>query len=178
MADIGTHIHLQVQSILSKTLDSDWIPVDKYLAEHQIPYQYKIDSRNRYETLIEIDSPPVRFACDGIIRINGKLYLLEIKTCDLKSLESLEGIKPHHIDQIRCYSSLLGISNVLVLYVDRQTGASKCFEHSFSEIECRIVTEKMFNILSMARDNLAPPKLPTGDYMCTNCPYKEKCKEW
>ncbi len=179
MADIGTHVHEKVQSDISEKLGADWIPVEKYLKERQIPYKYSIDtSRSRYETFIQIESPPVRFACDGIIRLKGIIYLLEIKTCDFKSMENLDGIKPVHMDQIRGYSALLDIPNVLVLYVDRSNGTSKCFEHCFTKIEHKLVIDSMFKIMNMADQNIAPKKLQSGDYMCSNCPYQTKCKEW
>ena len=179
MADIGTHIHEDVQRTLSKRLGDNWIPAWRYLKDHPIPYKCSLDAnRSRYETFITITSPPVRFACDGIIRLGDTIYLLEIKTCDLKSMDSLEDVKPVHMDQIRGYSALLGIPNVLVLYVDRQNGTSKCFEHCFTAADHKSVIDKMFKIMDMAESNLAPDRLPSGDYMCSNCPYQNKCKEW
>ena len=177
MAEIGTSVHKRVQRTLVNALGDDWIPVDKYLRMNPIKFPYRIDGNNEeYETFISIDSPPVRFACDGIIRICGKLYLLEIKSCD--RIQSLEKPKDSHIDQVQCYSALLGLHNVLMLYVDRQTGDTKCFEVKVTDDEQGGVIEKMYYTMDMVEKNIAPEKLSVGAYMCSNCPYQVKCKEW
>lgn len=181
MADVGTAIHKRVQRTLIRRLGDDWISVRRYLDQNPMKFEYILDepeSEDEYETLISIISPPVKFACDGIVRIDGKLYLLEIKTCDLKSIESLSKPKDSHMDQIRCYSSLLGLRGVLVLYVDRQLGTTKCFEVRFTDDEHKEVIDKMYRIMDMAERNLAPEKLSVGGYMCSNCAYQLKCKEW
>ena len=40
------------------------------------------------------------------------------------------------------------------------------------------VKQDMVYVMQMAEANIAPERLPIGDYMCSNCEYKLKCKEW
>ena len=177
MADIGTALHRRVQSALKNELGDDWIPVTKYIQSNPLKFPYRIDDKkDEYETFVSILDPPVKFACDGIVRVGGKLYLLEIKSCE--RIQSLSAPKDSHIDQIKCYSSLLGLHNVLMLYVDRQTGETKCFEVNLRDSDHSEVIGKMRYIMEMVEKNLAPEKLTVGDYMCSNCPYQVKCKEW
>lgn len=178
-AEVGTARHAAIQERMQSIYGNDWLDVEEYLATRvpKIPYEYTV-SKHGLETLVSITDPPVRFACDGLIRINGTVYLLEIKTADYKSWDSLTAPKDVHIDQIRCYCALLGIHNVLVLYEDRQHGELKCFEISFTDADLQSVMDKFKYIQRMADSNLAPARLDFSDYMCLNCEYRVKCAQW
>ena len=123
---------------------------------------------------------PVRFACDGIVKFHGKVYLLEIKSAEFSSLNDLVEPKAKHIDQVKAYSMLLHIPDILFLYIDRQYGELKCFEVNVPDYEQEWVKEKMQNVLDLVEANIAPEGLPVGDPDCTQnmCPYWKKCKEW
>jgi hypothetical protein len=178
-ASVGSARHEIIQNLLANKLGDDWIPIEQYLKEHPIPHDYELQPRGgTNETYVIFHDIPVKFACDGVIRIKGKLYLLEIKTCEATALEKLDAPKEVHIDQIRCYAALLGLCDVLVLYEERLNGTTKCFEVNFSGYELGTVIENMSGIMDMAEKYLAPERLPVGDYMCSNCPYQIKCKEW
>ena len=73
---------------------------------------------------------------------------------------------------------MLNIPHVLSLYIDRMYGRVKSFEFSVSASEMSIIKQDMAYVQQMAAANIAPERLPTGDYMCSNCEYKLKCKEW
>lgn len=176
-AEVGTARHVVIQTNLRDLLGVDWVDIEQFLTEHPIPYQYTL-TKNGLETLISISDPPIRFACDGIIRWNRKLYLLEIKTADYSSWESLTEPKSVHMDQIRCYSTLLGLPDVLVIYEDRQYGGMKCYEIHISDAESKAITDKFAYIQQMVEYNLAPSRLDYSDYACHNCEYQKKCKEW
>ena len=176
-ATVGTALHAHIQSLLSKALGEDWIDVEWFLKEFPIPYEYKL-TKNGYETLVEINNPPIKFACDGIIRIKGCYYLLEIKSSEYNSFLELKETKAHHKDQIKTYSTILNIPHVLTLYIDRLYGKVKSFEFSVSGVEMSNIKQDMAYVMQMAEANIAPEKLPSGDYMCSNCEYKLKCKEW
>lgn len=177
MAEVGTARHLAIQKDLQSALGVDWLDVEAYLQENPIPYSYTL-KRNNMETTIELQDPPIRFACDGILKFYDKIFLLEIKTSDHSSWESLTEPKEVHMDQIKCYATLLQIHDVLVLYEDRQFGDVKCYQLYISDSDFHFVEAKIRYIQKMANANLAPERLPVGDYMCSNCEYKEKCREW
>lgn len=176
-AVIGTAIHKYVQSKLSKVLGAEWVEVEDYLREFPIPYKYSL-TKTEYETQVEIADPPIRFACDGIIKIRGIYYLLEIKSSDYESWRNLSGPKEHHLDQIENYSTILNIPHVLTLYVDRLYGGMKAYEYTVSENIMSSAKQGMAYVQQMAAACIAPERLPAGDYMCSNCEYKLKCKEW
>ena len=182
-AQVGTACHEAIQARLSKNLASDWIPVRDWIDSNpDLFYDYELYiEKSGYESKIDMKKPyPVRFACDGIIRFKDKVRLLEIKTAEFSSLNDLIEPKPKHLDQIKCYSTLLHIPNVLMLYQDRQWGEMKCFELTVSEYEQELVRKKMNNVMELVQANIAPEGLPVGDPDCSQsmCPYYKKCKEW
>lgn len=178
-ADIGTACHRIIQENLIDEYKEDWISVEDYLDELQPDYNYKLE-QNGFETQVEIFEPHVKFACDGILRINGKYYLLEIKSAEHTSFDKLTDPKEQHIDQIKCYATLLHIHDVLVLYIDRQYGSLKCFEVQVPDHEMFEVRQMFEDVEHLAKVMIAPPKLPTGDSWCTpsRCIYYKKCQEW
>lgn len=178
-ADVGTACHRIIQENLISLYKDNWISVEDYLKEKSPDYKYKL-TQSGLETQVEIYDPPVRFACDGILRIDGKYYLLEIKTASYSSFDQLTGPKSQHVDQIKCYAALLGISDVLVLYVDREYGGMKCFEIHVSLEEMQEIRDMFAEVQKCADAMIAPPKLPRNDSWCTpsHCLYYKKCQEW
>lgn len=181
-SEIGTACHEIIQRNLKEALGKDWIEVEDYLKDNPedgAKYDWQLE-KSGYETKISISNPPIRFACDGIIRWKGEIYLLEIKTSEFASFDELTDPKEQHIDQIKCYATLLGIKHVLVLYQDRQYGGLKCFEMTISDSDNRYVLDKFQYVMDMVEANLAPEGLPKGDASCSAalCPYYKKCTEW
>lgn len=178
-ADIGTACHELIQSTLSERLGDDWLDVGEYLAQANLGYQYEV-SKDGFETHVEIFDPPVRFACDGLVRWKGEYYLLEIKTSEYSSWDELTSAKPQHVDQIKFYATLLNIDKVLVMYQDRQYGEIKCYEMKITLQDMKGIRDKIKYVQDMVESNLAPEKLPKDDPWCTaaHCPYYQKCKEW
>ena len=179
-ANVGAACHEIIQKRLANCTDIKWLQVDDWLLSHGQIFDWTV-RQNGYEQQIECYKPfPIRFACDGLIEFKGKTYLLEIKTSEFSSFQELISPKEKHIDQIECYAALLDISNVLVLYQDRQYGGLKCFEIVISDREKQEIINKMQHVMDLVEAHIAPDRLPKGDPDCTPnmCPYFEKCKEW
>lgn len=178
-AIVGTACHQHIQEILSNRLGADWIDAEKYLELKRLPYEYSC-SKNGFETQITITEPvPIRFAPDGIIYWKGRYWLLEIKTSEYSSFDRLSEPKPQHIDQVRCYATLLQLDNVLMLYQDRMYGNLKCFEVSVSESDKRNIWDMFTEVRNCVKMNIAPEK-PIDRKYCnpSYCRYYNKCKEW
>lgn len=176
-AEIGTACHEIIQKNLSEILGDCWIDVGDYLSSINFPYEYTIE-RSGYETRVSIPSIPIKFACDGLIRWKGKIWLLEIKTSEFSSFDELTNMKDQHVDQVVTYASIFNIHDVLVLYQDRQYGSLKCYERHVSDTEM-ITTFVMFDEVKRCVDaNIAPDRLPKGDIWCSRCIYSKRCKEW
>jgi len=178
-ADIGTACHHLIQSTLISNLGNDWINVKDYLTELNPPYKYTCEQLG-FETRIEIEDPPIKFAPDGIIRYKDKLRLFEIKSSEHSSFVELKEPKPVHVDQIKCYGTLLSLPAALVLYQDRQYGDLKCYEFTISDSDMKSIWNMFDEVRKHVDMNIAPPKLPKGDPWCSpaHCRYFNKCKEW
>lgn len=183
IANVGTACHEIIQRTLSTKLGENWISVQQWVDSNPeifADYDMEITSKG-YESMIDLKRPyPVRFACDGIVRFQGKVYLLEIKTSEFSSWNDLMGPKPRHLDQIKTYSTLLHIDGVIFMYVDRQYGGVKCFEIHIKSEEQEAIRKRMQNVMDLVEANIAPEGLPYGDSDCTPsmCLYHSKCKEW
>ena len=178
-AQVGTACHHNIQETLSKKLGKDWIDVEEYLNSENRPYRY-VCTKNGYETQIEVLDPPIKFAPDGIIFYKGKYWLLEIKTSEYSSFDKLTDPKPQHIDQIKCYATLLNIHDALVLYQDRMYGGLKCYEINITDNDMKQMWDMFAEVQDCVKKNIAPEKLPAGDSRCSPsyCRYYNKCKEW
>lgn len=179
-AEVGTALHQVYQNYISKMLGDDWIAVKDYLKENPVEGKYTLEEEG-FESLLEFTDPyPIRFACDGILRISGEYYLLEIKTSGSDSFRDLRDPKPQHIDQVKCYCAMLGLKKVLYLYIDRTWGDTKCYEYTVKDRDIQEVIQRFSNVMWAAEYNIAPDRLPKGDSWCTSnmCPYYKRCKEW
>lgn len=180
-AKIGTACHRIIQSNLINLLKDDWITVPEYLKSIEFPYDYSLEvSGDGLETKICISDPPINFACDGIVKYNGSLYLLEIKTSEFNAWSDMINPKSEHIDQVLCYATLLQLDNILMIYQDRQYGGLKCYELRVAPSQKDAVLAKLDRVMEAVRTNIAPDGLPKGDKWCqpSMCKYFNKCKEY
>ena len=177
-ADIGTACHQIIQSTLIGGLKEDWIDVKEYLSKINPPYKYTCE-QSGLETKIEIVDPPIKFAPDGIIKFQGEYRLLEIKTSDKQSFDRLTDPKPNHIDQIKCYCTLLNLHSALVVYQDRQYGNMKCYEVKVTDEDMKEMWQMFKDVEDFVAKNIAPPK-PADTRYCTPsyCRYYSRCKQW
>lgn len=176
-AELGTFCHQLIQENLSKAIKTQWIPVSSYLESFVKDHEYVVKS-NGYETLVKFLDTPIKFACDGIIRMGDDYYLLEIKTAEHQSFQRLSKPKDNHIDQVNCYCTLLGLEKVLFLYQDRSYGEIKVFEYKVTSRIKEQVISKINKIIDCAENSIAPPRLPKGDWWCSTCIYKKRCEQW
>lgn len=179
IASIGTYCHESIQKNVSQFLGDKWLDVEHYLLVNPPAYKYCLH-KNGYETQVEVEDPPVRFSCDGLIKFNDTVYLLEIKTSEASAMKTLVGPKPEHLDQIMCYCTLMNISNALVLYQDRQYGEYKCFTYHLSDRDKAKIVNTFEEVQSYVERNMIPPALPVGDKWCNSsyCKYFKSCRKW
>ena len=177
--EIGSACHEIIQNRLSLHLKDDWLDVGEYLETYVKNHEFTY-TKNGYETQIAFHDIPIRFACDGVIRLDDKLYLLEIKSSEFSSWQDLSDCKEEHRQQALCYAMLLGLQNILFMYIDRQYGGIKCFEVIVKDYEAEDINNKFSYILKCVENNIAPEPLPKGDKWCSPamCPYYKKCGEY
>ena len=179
-AKIGTACHEIVQTRLEAALGDKWLDVGEYLKKARPEWVFELEKKG-HETQINLMDPyPVRFACGGLIDLDGEVTLLEIKSSEFSSFRDLTDIKPKHEVQVKCYASLLNVNRALVLYIDRQYGEIKCFERRITGQDKTQLFDSMDYVQGCVEACIAPDGLPVGDLDCREnmCPYWRKCKEW
>lgn len=185
-ARIGTDCHIFLQTLLKKYLKGDWIQVYDYILNNKNNLLYSsedygvVQKAGDLEAQISLVNPPVNFACDGVIRINSTIYLLEIKTCEFSVWDDLTEPREEHIEQIKAYGSILGIHNILMIYQDRQYGRIKCYELTLKSSDIDGIKQYFDSVMLSVENNIAPEGLPVGNKWCTPsmCPYYKKCQEY
>lgn len=175
-AKMGTACHEMIQSRLQTT--DLWVEPFDYI-KSVLGDDCEIEQAG-YECRVSVKSTPVNFACDGIVELKGEKYLLEIKSCEHSTFEDMSEPRPYHIDQVKCYGTLLQLHKVLFMYIDRQYGEVKCFEYRLTTKDIQDVQDTFRIVIECVDKNIAPEALPSGDRNCTSnmCPYYHKCKEW
>ena len=176
-AKMGTACHEMIQESLSRT--PYWVDVADYIDSLYDSSSYQL-VRNGYEVQISMENPPIRFSCDGILKLDDTYVLLEIKSCDHSSFVDLTNIKPQHIYQAKGYGTLLHLDRVIFLYIDRQYGDVKCYEMVITSQDSEAIVNMFDRVQKLADAHLVPEALPKGDSWCTPsmCNYYYKCGEY
>lgn len=180
-ARAGTAFHRMIQSDLKDMLGDNWVSVDDWVARQQFDYKYTLTpAEDSLETFVEIEYPPIRFACDGIIFWENKYWLLEIKTIDNILFKALDEPREEHEAQVTCYATYLNLDGVLFMYLDRWYGRIKCYEVDIPEYRKADIRSKVAQLLDLTKSNLVPDPLPKGDKWCSTqyCPYFKTCGEY
>lgn len=185
-AEIGTACHRIIQNRLKSVLKENWLSVFNYLDENSDKLLYSRDkytaiaNEDSLEYKIVISDPPIHFACDGLICLDGVTYLLEIKSCEFNTWNNLTGPKSEHTDQVMCYSAVLGIHNVIMLYQDRTYGNLKCYELYIKDSDMQSSKSNIEEVMGCVDTNIAPDGLPVRDKWCSPnmCQYYKKCQEY
>lgn len=181
-AIVGTALHKMIQENLKEVLHDRWIDVETYIKEN-VPNSEKytcIPNDDSLETRVAISDPPIRFACDGIIKWKDEYILLEIKSSEYSSWQDLTDPKPQHVDQTKCYCALLNLKRVFFVYIDRQYGGLKCYDVRYTDTETCQVWSDIKEVQDAALYHICPEPLPKGDVWCNDahCKYYKKCAEY
>ena len=182
-AMLGSACHSYIQNILQQSSEVTWVDIDTYVSDSGVfsgkEYMISKDPESS-EYRIAIIDPPIKFGCDGMVRIADKLFIVEIKSVDFGTWSDLTGPKSEHIPQVNMYGTLLNVPDILFIYIDRQYGDIKCYEHHISSADQDAVNNTISEVLKCVEYQIAPPPLPVQDKWCSEnyCPYSRKCKQF
>jgi hypothetical protein len=178
-AEVGTAIHRRFQRHLLAIFGDDYINPADYLAGKTNRFNFTSEKDpDSQETRIQIADPPMRLSTDVIIRWKGKIWLVEIKTCEFGAWNDLTDPRERDKDQIDCYSAVFDLPDVLVVYIDRQYGGIKVYQVNIPQYRRDEVWDTMSRVQKAVVTNLAPAKIVGGGWKCKECIYSKKCKAW
>lgn len=179
---VGTFIHEEVQTALSQlhTERIQWVDPHEVLklAEekglHTSIVETTHDSKSKYELHLYNSEWDISFQCDGFLRLDGKLYILEIKSEEhMKNMKRI-GPEPQHEEQASCYSLCLGIEDVLFIYINRNYMSAKPYYFRVLNEDRDIIKEKIIRVKKSVSSKLLPPREKCKS--CQYCNYKTICK--
>lgn len=102
--EIGTYAHVMLQNLIERA---------GMLERREVP--------------IRNDIKKILGHADGILKIDGKRALLEIKTINTLGFGKLLEAKPEHIEQATVYMEELKLDLAIILYFDKNTAQLKEF---------------------------------------------------
>lgn len=141
------------------------------------------------EIAIKDDDLNISMKCDGILEINDKFYLLEIKTISKEGYEYRLREKcpdEKHIMQAYTYLYLLEkhkiikqkIDNILFIYVNRSNSGFKTFKLDIDE---KYFENNLLGKINLINDCLKDETLPERPYdkknntECKRCRFQKEC---
>lgn len=124
--DFGTALHEFVQNNwFAEWLIGHW-RCDSCLKEYsgRRPEQCECGSSSfRYKEIQMLDEQAgISGHTDGVLEINGRKIVLEIKTCSSKQFELIRmrnAPLQAHLDQVQIYMWLLGLAEAMIIYIEK-----------------------------------------------------------
>lgn len=177
--DSGTDRHERIQNniIAAEKLgyDIEWVDVEEFLEEWPVPGTRVVEKIGT-EWKLYNDVLNLSFMCDGIIKLKGKYYILEIKTEVSFKWNGRVKVEDAHMTQAVAYSTALGVNDILFIYENRDFKNKKTFLVNVTEqMKEDKVVHKIETCNAYVERGIVPP------CTCTQaqkryCPYTEQCK--
>lgn len=176
--DSGTDRHNRIQDTLKVMEGIEWVEVEDYIKNNNLE---DLQILNRYgnELLLYSEQISARFMCDGIVKMDGTYYILEIKTMGNRKWEvagAVGDVNKEHIMQANAYSLAFNIPNVLYVYENRDNNQIHVFTRTVTDEDRRKVLDKIARIKWYKESGKIPPRT-TDISLCTYCDYKYKCSQ-
>ena len=175
--DLGTAIHRLLQG--------------QYIQMGVVPYTTAtVDGKEVKVYLVEV---PIDIAewgmvghVDAIVEIDGKRYVVEIKSVNSNRWAKMTGPEDHHRLQAACYVKgceklLNGSKDVIFIYYSKDTSEIKEYVVTVTDKEYNAVTNKREKITAMMTAYNTKGEIPAPSYeeankpLCRYCAWKAKC---
>lgn len=176
----GTDIHERVQKavagMLANSIDCEYIDVAEFVKSREIEYLDIVEKKGM-ETKLYHKNLNISFLCDGIIRYQGKYYILEIKTESTYKWLNRSGVDEKHFNQGTAYSLAFGIDDVIFVYVNRDILDMKSFMFTPTEEMKKALVDKIMECdLFVSLDKCPPMPEQACAKFCAYCDYRGVCK--
>jgi CRISPR/Cas system-associated exonuclease Cas4 (RecB family) len=114
-----------------------------------------------------------------LLKSDNSRMLVEVKSC--KSIRGIKRPLAHHKTQLQFYMYATHVHKGVLLYIDKSTLETKCFEVKFSAKRGRQILNK-FRALHkhLTKETLPAAEAKRSDgmaWMCKYCEYSDKCKK-
>lgn len=174
----GEDRHLRIQEAITRLKDNgfdcEWVDVETYIKEHNLT-NLQVISKKQFETTVHNKDLDLLFLCDGIVKINNKYFIVEIKTENSISFMSRKEVANEHRHQAACYSLSFNINNVIFIYENRDYCTKKVFLFNVLQEYKAEVKDMIKSCNDYVKKKVLPTYIPCKS--CNYCDYKKKCKE-
>lgn len=180
ICESGTDRHERIQNAISQMKDNgfdcEYIDVGEYVKSRGLDIYLDIVDKCGNETKLYDRVRNVSFLCDGIIKYQGKYYIVEFKTEASFKWKDRKGVDPKHYNQAITYSLELQLDNVLFVYINRDIVDYKAYLFSVTESDRERVKTLIDTCENYVINNELPPKPEeASDKKCAYCAYKFLC---
>lgn len=180
MGEHGTDRHARLQAAIQDFCnnhpDYEWIDPEEYIKENNIKYLEVVGRRGDevkcFHTVLNMS-----FMCDGILKIRGEYYILEIKTESMFKYNKRDDVAEEHKTQASCYSLAFNINKILFLYECRDTLEKKTFPLNVTEKMQENLVINRINSCDTYVQNLTPPPKNEIKKVCQYCKYTRRCRK-
>lgn len=185
ISESGTDRHERIQNAIKSLyltgFDIVWVDVRDYVERHKEFFEQigtEIVEQMGNETKMFNRNLNLSFLCDGIVKMRGEYYILEIKTETSFKWANRSEPEDAHKTQACCYSLAFGIDKVLFIYENRDVCSKKafCFQITDEERATRVV-DRIETVNNHIGENTVPDKTK-NERECNYCLYKKECQKW
>lgn len=181
----GSDIHQRVQqSVLDMRengIDCEYINVAEYVRSRNLDYLDIVKEPNfeagDYETKLFNKTLNMSFLCDGIIKYQGKYYILELKTEASFKWQNRTGVDDKHYHQAVAYALNFNIDDVLFVYINRDVLDMKAYMFHVTDDMKQDLVGLIEECDGYVKRMIAPPKPELPKKICAYCSYKERCQK-
>ena len=180
ICESGTDRHERIQKAVAEMknngYDCEYVDVGNYVNQHNLK-DIEIVSKQGMETKLFNKKYNISFLCDGIIKYNGHYYIIEFKTESSYKFASRKGVDPSHYNQAKTYSMCLGLSDVLFVYISRDTLQMKAYLFNVTDEMRQGIIDYITECDKYLESSTVPPKpSDVSKKTCSYCTYKLYCK--
>lgn len=172
----GEDRHLRIQNAITHMkqngFDCEWVDIETFIKEHNLSH-LEVISKKEFETTVYNKTLDLLFLCDGIVKINGSYFIIEIKTENANSFYKRISVAEEHKHQAACYSLSFNINRVIFIYENRDL----CLKKSFLFTVPQSLKNEVVDIIKRCNEYVIKKELPIkiACKSCSYCDYKKKC---
>lgn len=181
ICESGTDRHERIQNAIARMKDNgfdcEYIDVAEYVKSRGLDLYLDIVDKCGNETKLYDKIRNVSFLCDGIIKYQGKYYIVEFKTESSFKWKDRKAVDEKHYNQAITYSLELQLESVIFVYINRDIVDYKAYLFSVSESDRERIKALIDTCEQYAIKKEVPPKPENAtDKACAYCAYKNLCK--
>ena len=180
ICESGTDRHKRIQYAITRMkdfgVDCEYIDVETFIKDNNIE-NLVIESKDDFETKVYDSKRNIIFLCDGLLKYNGELYILEIKTESSYKWLDRSYVDDKHRNQAYTYSLELGVDKILFLYENRDVCTKKPYILTVTKENTDYIENRIETCDDYVRNKLVPPvESDITPRICQYCDYRTQCK--